>query len=73
MAKRTRTVARSAKTGRFVKTTAAKFRPSTTVVEQVMVSSHSVKVARNVKTGRFVKKKALQGSSKRVVGSKIKR
>jgi signal recognition particle subunit SEC65 len=54
---RTRTVVRSAKTGRFVKKGAAKRRPKAVVVEQVKVSGNSiVEVARSTKTGRFVKK-----------------
>jgi hypothetical protein len=51
-----RGVARSAKTGRFVKKSYAKRHPNTTVVEGVAVSQKSrvVRVVRDKTTGKFV-------------------
>ncbi len=70
---RSKTISRSAKTGRFVKQSYAERHPATTVVESVEVERHTVKVARNSETGRFVKRKALKGTSKKVVPDEIER
>ncbi len=63
MAKKSRTVVRSSKTGRFVKKVAAERHPSTTVVETVVSASEPskkklVRVVRSTKTGRFLKNSA---------------
>lgn len=68
-----RTRVRSAKTGRFVKKSAAKYRPSTTIVETPKKSSQTVTVVRSAKTGRFVKKSAAKYRPKTTVTVKLKR
>jgi signal recognition particle subunit SEC65 len=72
-AKRTRTVVRSAKTGRFVKRTAAKFNPSVAVADRVEVAEHSVDLARSAKTGRFVKQSYAVRNPSTTVVETIKR
>jgi hypothetical protein len=53
---RTRTVARSAVSGRFVKKTAVKRRPDIAVLDEVQLSSSDeLEVNRSTRTGRFVK------------------
>jgi hypothetical protein len=66
-------VVRSAKTGRFVKKSAAKFNPSTTVVEKLEMPEHSVEVARSALTGRFVKKSTAKRHPNKTVVEKVKR
>lgn len=68
-----KTVVRSARTGRFVKRSAAKYNPSLAVVEKVEVKEHSVKVARSTVTGRFVKRSTAKRHPKRAVVEKLKR
>lgn len=70
---RSKTVVRSAKTGRFVKASAAKSSPSTTVVEQVEVKSGDVEVARSATTGRFVKKDTARRHPDKATLQKVKR
>jgi hypothetical protein len=71
---RTRTIVRSAKTGRFVKRGAAKRRPRAVVVEQVKVSGNStVEIARSTKTGRFVKKSTAKRHPKATSMTRVKR
>lgn len=72
---RTRTVTRSAKTGRFVKSTAAKRRPSVVVVNEVKTSSSGspVEVARSTTTGRFVRKSTAKRHPTRAKKELIKR
>lgn len=57
-----RAVARSARTGRFIKASTAKRHPGTTVIDQVGGSKKGtpVKVARSAKTGRFVTEEAAE-------------
>lgn len=70
---RVRTVARSAKTGRFVKKATAKRHPDTTVVERMSVSGHSVEVVRSTYSGQFVKKSTAKRHPEKTVVEKLER
>ncbi len=71
---RTRTIVRSVKTGRFVKSSAAKRRPDVSIKETVEVSSGAeVELARSVKTGRFVKKTTAKHNPKKAVLQRVRR
>lgn len=70
---RSKTVVRSATTGRFVKASAAKRSPSTTVVESLTVSPTTVEVTRSATTGRFVKKDTARRHPDKTTRQKVKR
>lgn len=73
--RRTRKVARSAVTGRFVKSTAVKRRPDITVVDEVRLSSSEVpiEVARSATTGRFVKMSTAKRHPTKTIKQRVKR
>lgn len=73
MEKRTRTVYRSAKSGRFVKKTAAKYNPSVTVKESIQSDKQPTEVARSASTGRFVKKSTAKRHPATTVVESVKR
>lgn len=70
-----RRVARSAKTGRFVKTSTAKRHPRTTVIDTVggKKSGTTVKASRSAITGRFVKAATAERHPETTVTETIKR
>jgi hypothetical protein len=71
---RTRKVARSAVTGRFVKTAAVKRRPDIVVLDEVKLSSSdAVEIVRSTKTGRFVKSSTAKRHPETTVKQVIKR
>ena len=72
-ASRSKTVVRSAKTGRFVKASSAKRSSGTTIVEKVNVASHTVDVARSAATGRFVKKATARRHPDKTSVKRVKR
>lgn len=72
-APRSKTVARSSATGRFVKASTAKRSPSTTVIENVAVPVMVVEVARSAATGRFVKKDTARRHPDKTLREKVRR
>lgn len=70
-----RQVARSAKTGRFVKATTVKRHPRTTVVDQVggPKKGKPVKVARSAISGRFVKEATAERHPETTVVETVRR
>jgi hypothetical protein len=71
---RTRTVVRSAKTGRFLKSSAAKRRPDVSLKETVEIGSGTeVELARSAKTGRFVKKTTAKHNPKKTIVKRVRR
>jgi hypothetical protein len=72
--RRTRKVVRSAKTGRFIKSSAAKRRPDVALTETVVVNSDVVlELARSTKTGRFVKKTTAKRNPKTTTIQRVER
>lgn len=71
MAKR----ARSARTGRFIKTASARRRPKTTVVEKTASSKGrvTVQVGRSAVSGRFITKAAVARHPSKTVVTTIRR
>jgi hypothetical protein len=71
---RTRTVVRSAVTGRFVKKTAAKRRPDITVLDEVSLPSNDeIEIVRSTRTGRFVKSSTAKRHPATTVKEVVKR
>ncbi len=67
-----RTVSRSARTGRFVKTTSARKSPRTTSTETVgRGTSNKVTVHRSVVTGRFVTKGTADGNPGGTISQRV--
>lgn len=71
---RTRKVARSAVTGRFVKTAAVKRRPDIVVLDEIKLSSSDeVEISRSTRTGRFVRSSTAKRHPTTTVKERIKR
>lgn len=69
---RTRTVARSAKTGRFVTKSYAKRAPSTTTTERVGGSAKNTRtVYRSAATGQFVTQKVAEAMPATTISQKV--
>lgn len=72
-ATRTKTIVRSAKTGRFVKASTAKRSSHAVKTEELTVTASSVEVARSASTGRFVKKDTARRHPDKTVVQRLKR
>jgi hypothetical protein len=72
---RTRSVARNAVTGRFIKASTVEGQPNMAVVDEIRVSSSEspLVVVRSLRTGRFVKKSTAKRHPKTTVKERVKR